>query len=46
MGASIMIIRMVYNYKSHELTISEILHAMELCAVGRGPLEQQKAKAQ
>lgn len=46
MGASIMLIRMVYNYKGHELIISEILHAMELSAVGCGPQEQQKAKVQ
>lgn len=46
MGISIMLIKIVYNYKSQELIISEILHAVELSAVGCGPLEQQKAKAQ
>lgn len=46
MGASIMLIRMLYSYKSHELITSEILHAVELSAVGCGPREQQKAKAQ
>lgn len=42
MGASILLIRMVYNYKGHELIISEILHAVELSAVGCGTLEQSK----
>lgn len=46
MGASIMLIRTVYDYQGHELIISETLHEAEPTAVGCGPQGQQKAKVQ